>query len=84
MIMVMFALPQILLIGSKIVDKTSFAVPSVLSRRTLSGRVRLDGVVRGEINGTVSGVVHAIVDGDVNVAVISGSAAEEGENGYDT
>ena len=41
-------------------------------------RIRLDGVVRGEIHGTVSGVVRAIVDGDVNVTVISGSMVEEG------
>ena len=79
-IMVMFALPQILLIGSKVIDMTSFAVPSVLPRRIGDGRIRLDGVVRGEIHGTVSGVVHAIVDGDVNVTVISGSMAEEGGN----
>ena len=79
-LMVMFALPQILLIGSKVIDMTSFAVPSVLPRRIGDGRIRLDGVVRGEIHGTVSGVVHAIVDGDVNVTVISGSMAEEGGN----
>ena len=79
-IMVMFALPQILLVGSKVIDMTSFAVPSVLPRRIGDGRIRLDGVVRGEIHGTVSGVVHAIVDGDVNVTVISGSMAEEGGN----
>jgi len=77
-IMVMFALPQILLVGSKVIDMTSFAVPNVLPRHIGEGRMRLDGVVRGEIHGTVSGVVHAVVDGDVNVTVISGSIAEEG------
>ena len=79
-IMVMFALPQILLVGSKVIDMTSFAVPNVLPRHIGEGRMRLDGVVRGEIHGTVSGVVHAVVDGDVNVTVISGSIAEEGGN----
>ena len=79
-IMVMFALPQILLVGSKVIDMTSFAVPNVLPRHIGEGRMRLDGVVRGEIHGTVSGVVHAVVDGGVNVTVISGSIAEEGGN----
>ena len=79
-IMVMFALPQILLVGSKVIDMTSFAVPNVLPRHIGEGRMRLDGVVRGEIHGTVSGVVHAGVDGGVNVTVISGSIAEEGGN----
>lgn len=77
-IMVMFALPQILLIGSKVIDRTSFAVPNVIHRHAADGRIRLDGVVHGEIHGTVSGVVRAIVDGDVNVTVISGSMVEEG------
>ena len=77
-IMVMFALPQILLIGSKVIDRTSFAVPNVIHRHAADGRIRLDGVVRGEIHGTVSGVVRAIVDGDVNVTVISGTMVEEG------
>ena len=31
-IMVMFVLPQILLIGSKVIDRTSFAVPNVIHR----------------------------------------------------
>ena len=77
-IMVMFALPQILLIGSKVIDRTSFAVPNVIHRHAADGRIRLDGVVHGEIHGTVSGVIRAIVDGDVNVTVISGSMVEEG------
>ena len=77
-LMVMFALPQILLIGSKVIDRTSFAVPNVIHRHAADGRIRLDGVVHGEIHGTVSGVVRAIVDGDVNVTVISGSMVEEG------
>ena len=90
-IMVMFALPQILLIGSKVIDRTSFAVPNVIHRHAADGRIRLDGVVRGEIHGTVSGVVRAIVDGDVNATVegdidlnlISGSANEEQDDEED-
>ena len=77
-ILVMFVLPQILLLGGTIVDKTSFTVHSTVKRKTASGRVRIDGMVRGEINGTVSGTVHATVEGDVNVNLISGTALEEG------
>ena len=65
-------------IGSKVIDRTSCAVPNVIHRHAADGRIRLDGVVRGEIHGTVSGVVRAIVDGDVNVTVISGTMVEEG------
>ena len=80
MILVMFVLPQILLLGGTIVDKTSFTVPSAVKKRNASGRVVIDGMVRGEIHGTVSGTVHATVDGDVNVNLISGNIAEEGDD----
>jgi len=75
-LLVMFVLPQILLLGGRIVDRTSFSMPAAVKKHGASGRVRVDGIVRGEINGTVSGVVHAIVDGDVNLTLISGSAME--------
>ncbi len=78
MILVMFVLPQILLLGSKIVDKTSFSMPIKEQTASASGRVRIEGMVRGEIRGTIIGTVRATVDGDVNLKVISGSVAEEG------
>ncbi len=82
-ILVMFVLPQILLIGGKVVDKTAFAMPSVAKRHDARGRVKVDGVVRGEIHGTVSGAMHAIVEGDVDLNLISGSAFEE-ENDHES
>ena len=75
-VLVMFVLPQILLLGEKVIDKTSFSVPKKVKHRDHHGRVRVDGLVRGEINGEISGIVHAIVDGDVNLTVISGDTSE--------
>ena len=72
MFLVLFVLPQILLIGSKAVDASSFAVPKVIHRRELSGRVVVNGVVSGEIRGTVTGVMRATVEGDVDLNLISG------------
>ena len=80
MFLVMFVLPQILLIGGAIVDKTSFAVPKIMKKKVeTGGRVFVDGIVSGEINGTVSGVMRANIDGDVKLNLISGSASEEGK-----
>ena len=77
MLLVLFVLPQILLIGGGIVDKTSFAMPRpILRKREASGRVFVDGVVTGEIHGTVSGVMRANVDGDVKLNLISGSMSQ--------
>lgn len=78
MILVMFVLPQILLLGSRIVDKTSFSMPARETAAITGSRVRINGMVRGEIHGMISGTVRATVDGDVNLNVISGSVAEEG------
>ena len=75
-IMVMFALPQILLVGSKIIDKTSFSVPSVMEKRTARGRVVVNGMVSGRINGVVRGVMRATVDGEIDLNLISGSESE--------
>ena len=78
MFLVMFVLPQILLLGGGIADKTSFAVPKVMKQKETSGRVFVDGFVSGEVSGTVSGVMRASVDGDVRLKLISGSIDEEG------
>ena len=77
MFLVLFVLPQILLIGSGIVDKTSFAVPKVIRKREATGRVFVDGVVSGQINGSVSGIMRANVEGDVNLNLISGNMTEK-------
>ena len=77
MFLVLFVLPQILLMGGDLADKTTFAVPKVLKKKDTSGRVLIDGIVSGEINGTVHGVMRASVDGDVRLKVLSGSVADE-------
>ena len=76
-LLVMFVLPQLLLIGGKVVDMTAFSMPNMTKKHSGRGRVRVDGLVRGEVHGVVSGVMHAIVDGEVDLNLISGVAAEE-------
>lgn len=78
-ILVLFVLPQILLVGSSIVDKTSFAVPKLVARSSGNGRMRVNGIVQGEIRGSVAGTMNAIVDGDVQLTVISGNVSQEVE-----
>lgn len=79
-LLVMFVLPQILMVGGKIVDMTAFEMPNVTKKHTARGRVKVDGMVRGEIRGVVSGIVHATVDGEVDLSLISGAASEEDED----
>ena len=82
-LLVMFVLPQILLVGGKIVDMTAFEMPNVTKRHSGRGRVKVDGMVRGEIRGIVSGTMHATVDGEVDLNLISGTASEENEDETD-
>ncbi|MBR4456468.1 MAG: MMPL family transporter [Solobacterium sp.] len=72
-LLVMFVLPQILLVGDKLIDRTSFEVRHRQKTKS-AGMTRVDGFVSGEISGKVSGYVNALVEGDVNVTLVSGSA----------
>lgn len=73
-IAVLFVLPQILLVGDKLIDKSSFDVnlPLPAAPQKASGTVRIDGMVNGRINGYVVGTMHAVVRGDINAQIISG------------
>lgn len=71
--LVMFVLPQILLIGAKIIDKTSFEVSVPLVMERDMGLMRIDGTIQGQINGTIIGEVHAVVRGDVRAFIQSGN-----------
>ncbi len=77
-ILVMFALPQILLVGGRVIEKTSFSMPAVIRRHEAKGRIVVDGLVRGEVRGTVTGVMHATIEGEAELELLSGGA-EGGE-----
>lgn len=75
-IIVMFILPQILLLGEKVIDKTSFKVSVPLKMEKATGLVRIDGYVQGQINGVITGEVHGVVRGDVNALIKIGKIEE--------
>lgn len=78
-LLVMFALPQILLLGWRIIEKTSFSVQAPVRRHESRGRVLVDGLVRGSIRGTVLGRMRATVEGEANLELLSGSVEEAEE-----
>ena len=79
-LVVMFALPQILLIGSRVIDKTSFSVPSVVAKKAGHGSMTVNGLVYGHINGTIRGVMRATVEGDIDLTMLSGTEGEEADD----
>ena len=79
-LLVMFVLPQILLIGGELADKTSFSMPRAnLPKISSSGHIRVDGMVRGEIHGYVHGIIRADINGEVDLNLLSGKTSEKGE-----
>ncbi len=82
-IIVMFVLPQILLLGEKIIDRTSFAVSLPLKLEKTSGLMRVDGIVQGQINGTVFGEMHGFVRGEANLLVNMGKTEQREDDGSD-
>jgi hypothetical protein len=72
-IVTMFVLPQILLVGDKVIELTAFVMNMPIQNRQISGAMRIDGVVRGRIDGTVNGVVHAVVKGNVSAFIDNGN-----------
>ena len=53
--LVLFVLPQILLLGGGIAEKTSFSMPSAVKQKDASGRVFVDGLVNlNVISGSVA------------------------------
>nr|MCR5452946.1 MMPL family transporter [Lachnospiraceae bacterium] len=71
-ILVMFALPQILILGDKIIERTRFSISMPIRSREERGVMRVNGRIRGTVNGTVIGTVKGIVIGDVQAVVLSG------------
>lgn len=75
-IIVMFALPQILLLGEKIIDRTSFAVSIPIKMDKTTGLIRVDGRIQGQVDGIIVGEVHGYIKGNANLLINTGQAQE--------
>lgn len=75
--LVLAVLPQILVLGDHIIEHTSFELNHInLSSRAYSGTVRVQGRIRGHVNGMLEGTFYGIVRGDMEAVIISGNAAQ--------
>ncbi len=68
--LVLLALPQTLLVGDIIIEKTAFT----LKRETLKplpagGRIRMSGHIKGYVNGIVEGEFTGVIDGEIGAVV---------------
>ena len=80
-VLVMGVLPQILLLGDVIIEKTSFTIKK--KERTVasnSGMV-VTGLVRGYVNGRIDAVVNGLIVGDIDAKIESRNVEYLDENG---
>ncbi len=80
-IIVMFALPQILLLGEKVIEKTSFAVSIPIKMEKTTGLIRVDGIVSGQVEGNIVGEMHGFIRGNANLLVSTGNVEQQQDDG---
>lgn len=69
MFLVMAILPAILILGDKILERSSFNIKYPERTHSVSGKVHVDGRVRGYISGQIDAEIHGLVDGDIDAVV---------------
>ncbi|MDD6735370.1 MAG: MMPL family transporter, partial [Clostridiales bacterium] len=79
MFLVMCVLPEILLLGDTIIEKTRFTIktPEIVKKDT--GRFIVNGRVRGYINGYVDADMHGVLKGDMAANVNMSNIIKEAE-----
>lgn len=73
MFLVMSILPQILLLGNNIIDKTGFTLKTLKGRERHTGHIKVDGHIRGNISGRIDGNLKGTISGDVSALVQTGN-----------
>ena len=77
MLLVLGVLPQILLLGDSIVEKTSFNVGWARPKRHLNGVMRVNGRVRGYVNGYIDAEIRGIINGTVDATINNAELTED-------
>ena len=81
MLLVMSVLPQILLLGDTIIERTAFTLKKPDIVQTGTGALRVNGHVRGYVQGVVNAEIHGSIQGRVSAVVDVGAMEDEGNYG---
>ena len=74
MVLVLAVLPQILVLGDTVIERTSFEMPQLERKvRSASGTMRVKGRVRGYISGMVDAEINGVLTGQINAAISTDS-----------
>lgn len=72
-VLVFFVLPQILVLGDSIIERTSFKIETNLGKnmQSTSGTIALSGRIRGKVDGFIDGDFKGVIRGSLNALVLS-------------
>lgn len=73
MFLVMTILPQILLLGDKIIDRTGFKLKVLPKTQRPRGHITVNGHIRGHVSGIVDAKVYGTIIGDLDAIVEVGA-----------
>ena len=77
--LVMGILPQILLLGDVIIEKTAITMKRKLTMQSRSGNMRVHGHMRGYVSGIIDGDFSGTIRGTLNAALESNAIEDEEE-----
>ena len=70
-LLVMTVLPQLLLLGDALIERTAITLNRDHAQRFNKGSMRLDGHVRGHVSGFVDGEFKGVIHGSVDALIES-------------
>lgn len=70
--LVLLVLPQILVLGDFIIEKTAFTLKKKNSIQSGSGTMRVNGRVRGYVSGIIDADVKGVLHGNINAMIETG------------
>ena len=83
-ILVLFVLPAFLVLGDSIINRTSFKLKALEPKTHVStGTVRVQGHVRGYINGVVDADITGVIHGQLNASLSTDSNIQEGDGNHE-
>lgn len=84
MLLVLFVLPCILIIGDKIIERTTFEMKGIdVGEREETGTMLVKGHVRGYVSGVIDAEVDGVLHGRVHAAIATGGTVDVAEEDPD-
>lgn len=79
-VLVLLVLPQTLLIGDIIIERTAFTLKREVAKPLPSGgRIRMTGHIRGYVNGVIDGEFSGVIEGEMGAVVRARDFVENAE-----